>query len=390
MFRIFFILSAFIVILFAQNEQNQAFSTQNLQQNTENLHSQNEQSSKNTENSSNSQQNSAQNAKNSAPQAPQNQTQNLENSAQISQNSQQNLPKNAENSRPQNEQSPKNAENSRPQNEQSPINTENSANSHPKPTPEPRVYDFAEIAALEYRGESRTLNILRLKTHDINYILPFSYAFGSRGTNAAKRAETKFQLSVKKAFFEDVLGLGESLYFGYTQTAWWQIFAESAPFRELNYAPEVFLSFPLSGFGVFKNLSLGFMHQSNGKDGASSRSWNRAYLSTLLHAGRFVLVSRAWFIINEPSLSENRDIARYLGHFDAKFAYLGRDTFAYILVRNNLNFKHNRGAVELNAGFDLFDNGIFWYVQYFNGYGESLIDYNRHANRLSVGFLVAY
>ncbi len=374
--KIFFILSAFAVILFAQNEQNQAFSAQNSPQNAENSQAQSEQSSKNTENSSNSQQNSTQNAKNSAPQAPQTKIQNLANSAQISQDSQQNLSQNAENSQAQSEQNSK--------------TPENSANSHPKSPPEPRVYDFAEIAALEYRGESRTLNILRLKTHDINYILPFSYAFGSRGTNAAKRAETKFQLSVKKAFFEDVLGLGESLYFGYTQTAWWQIFAESAPFRELNYAPEVFLSFPLSGFGVFKNLSLGFMHQSNGKDGASSRSWNRAYLSTLLHAGRFVLVPRAWFIINEPSLSENRDIARYLGHFDAKFAYLGRDTFAYILVRNNLNFKHNRGAVELNAGFDLFDNGIFWYVQYFNGYGESLIDYNRHANRLSVGFLVAY
>ena len=373
MFRILLILLAFAVILFAQNEQNQAFSAQNSPQNAENSQAQSVQSSTNAENSPNSQQNSAQNAKNSAPQ---NQTQNLENSAQISQNSQQNLPRNAENSQAQSEQNSK--------------TPENSQNSHPKPPPEPRVYDFAEIAALEYRGESRTLNILRLKTHDINYILPFSYAFGSRGTNAAKRAETKFQLSVKKAFFEDVLGLGESLYFGYTQTAWWQIFAESAPFRELNYAPEVFLSFPLSGFGAFKNLSLGFMHQSNGKDGASSRSWNRAYLSTLLHAGRFVLVPRAWFIINEPSLSENRDIARYLGHFDAKFAYLGRDTFAYILVRNNLNFKHNRGAVELNAGFDLFDNGIFWYVQYFNGYGESLIDYNRHANRLSVGFLVAY
>ncbi len=352
MFRILLILSAFALFLWAENALNS--------------HPKNEQSSTNAENS-----------------ATQIQPKNAENSSNLQENSKNSAqnPQNLANS----------AQNSTAQAAQTQIQPQNSAkNSPPPPPPEPRVYDFAEIAALEYRGESRTLNILRLKTHDINYILPFSYAFGSRGTNAAKRAETKFQLSVKKALFEDIFGLNEGWYFGYTQTAWWQIFAESAPFRELNYAPEVFLSFPLSGFGVFKNLSLGFMHQSNGKDGTSSRSWNRAYLSTLLHAGRFVLVSRAWFIINEPSLSENRDIARYLGHFDAKFAYLGRDTFAYILLRNNLNFKHNKGAVELNAGFDLFDNGIFWYVQYFNGYGESLIDYNRHANRLSVGFLVAY
>ncbi|EID0135991.1 phospholipase A, partial [Campylobacter jejuni] len=27
---------------------------------------------------------------------------------------------------------------------------------------------------------------------------------------------------------------------------------------------------------------------------------------------------------------------------------------------------------------------------YFNGYGESLIDYNKHLQRLSTGFLISY
>lgn len=256
---------------------------------------------------------------------------------------------------------------------------------------EPNIYDFAKIAAREYNGEDTTINILRIKTHDTNYFLPFAYTFHGRPNDSKyKQAETKFQFSVKKVLFENVLFLGESWNFGYTQTAWWQMYAESAPFRELNYAPELFVSFPFSGFGWLKSMSVGFMHQSNGKDGADSRSWNRVYANAVFHHKRFVFLPRLWYIVPESSLDENKDIRKYLGNFDAKIAYLGRDTFAYILLRNNLNFKHNKGAVELNAGFDLFDNGVFWFVQYFNGYGESLIDYQRYINKLGIGFVVAY
>ena len=256
---------------------------------------------------------------------------------------------------------------------------------------EPNIYDFAKIATREYNGEDTTINILRIKTHDTNYFLPFAYTFHGRPNDPKyKQAETKFQFSVKKVLFENVLFLGESWNFGYTQTAWWQMYAESAPFRELNYAPELFVSFPFSGFGWLKSMSVGFMHQSNGKDGADSRSWNRVYANAVFHHKRFVFLPRLWYIVPESSLNENKDIRKYLGNFDAKIAYLGRDTFAYILLRNNLNFKHNKGAVELNAGFDLFDNGVFWFVQYFNGYGESLIDYQRYINKLGIGFVVAY
>lgn len=256
---------------------------------------------------------------------------------------------------------------------------------------EPNIYDFAKIATREYNGEDTTINILRIKTHDTNYFLPFAYTFHGRPNDPKyKQAETKFQFSVKKVLFENMLFLGESWNFGYTQTAWWQMYAESAPFRELNYAPELFVSFPFSGFGWLKSMSVGFMHQSNGKDGADSRSWNRVYANAVFHHKRFVFLPRLWYIVPESSLDENKDIRKYLGNFDAKIAYLGRDTFAYILLRNNLNFKHNKGAVEINAGFDLFDNGVFWFVQYFNGYGESLIDYQRYINKLGIGFVVAY
>lgn len=350
-----------------QSTQEQALQNQNLQ---ENALPQNEQKAINSAQNESTPLNS-----NTQENPPLNQNQPL-NSNPPAQLSTQNLPDKLENSAKQSANST-----------DKPI-TQNSSLAEDD---EPNIYDFAKIATREYNGEDTTINILRIKTHDTNYFLPFAYTFHGRPNDPKyKQAETKFQFSVKKVLFENVLFLGESWNFGYTQTAWWQMYAESAPFRELNYAPELFVSFPFSGFGWLKSMSVGFMHQSNGKDGADSRSWNRVYANAVFHHKRFVFLPRLWYIVPESSLDENKDIRKYLGNFDAKIAYLGRDTFAYILLRNNLNFKHNKGAVELNAGFDLFDNGVFWFVQYFNGYGESLIDYQRYINKLGIGFVVAY
>lgn len=252
-------------------------------------------------------------------------------------------------------------------------------------------YDFAENLHKEFRNDIETANFLRVKAYDTNYFLPISYAFNNNDSSRSP-AEAKFQISLKKALLEDVLGLNEIVYFAYTQIAWWQLYAESAPFRELNYAPELFASFHFEpeAFKILKGAKIGFMHQSNGKDGSDSRSWNRLYMNLLFASKRVAFIPRVWYVIPESSLNENKDIRKYLGNFDIKLSYLGKDTFAYLLWRNNLNFKHNKGAIELNVGFDLLDNGVFWYVQYFNGYGESLIDYKKHMNKLSVGFLVAY
>ncbi|MDO6805090.1 phospholipase A, partial [Wenyingzhuangia sp. 1_MG-2023] len=55
-----------------------------------------------------------------------------------------------------------------------------------------------------------------------------------------------------------------------------------------------------------------------------------------------------------------------------------------IMLRNNLDTTNNRGAVEMDFTFPL-TRKLKGFVQYFNGYGDSLIDYNHWQERLGVG-----
>ena len=60
------------------------------------------------------------------------------------------------------------------------------------------------------------------------------------------------------------------------------------------------------------------------------------------------------------------------------------------MSRNNLESGFSKGAVELSWSFPLWNYPYFkGYVQYFTGYGESLIDYNNYVNTIGVGVAIS-
>ena len=255
--------------------------------------------------------------------------------------------------------------------------------------PAPKDAKLKQADLLRDKSDKNLQNALGIELYKFNYLLPVTYA-KTVPDDGRKSVETKFQISLAKPLFYDVFGLRESLVAAYTQTSWWQITKTSAPFRETNYQPEIFLNFAspkyLEQIGV-KNLKFGLLHESNGRDGSKSRSWNRAYVQSDFVYGNFSVSPRAWVVVGDKG--DNKDILKYIGHGDVRLSYNLNDHIFSLMLRNNLHFdKTNKGAAELSYMFPIFSSGVYGYLQYFTGYGESLIDYNKHTDKVGLGFVI--
>ena len=232
-----------------------------------------------------------------------------------------------------------------------------------------------------------------LRPYKENYLMPFT--FDAKSPNSRQDVEAKFQLSLQKEIGYDWLGLDEIYSVGYTQTSWWQVYDDSAPFRETNYQPELFVTIPYKVHkSPLKAIKFGILHESNGQSDPFSRSWNRIYTQAYFQVGDFFISPRAWYRLKEPlkkhplddNGDDNPDIHHYLGYGDLTILYPhGHHLFKGTLT-NNLSRDKNKGGVELEWSFPILDTGVFGFLQYYYGYGESLIDYDRLTHRIGLGF----
>ncbi|UCH53379.1 MAG: phospholipase A [Pseudomonadota bacterium] len=233
-----------------------------------------------------------------------------------------------------------------------------------------------------------------------NYLLPLSYnANPDKSFEDLDRWEIKFQLSLRLEITQNVFGTGGNLHFGYTQQSYWQALNSdiSSPFRETNYEPEIMWSYfrPKAEGGLqSRGVILGFSHQSNGRTVPLSRSWNRLYANFIFEYENFYFSLKPWYRIPEDAKSDpldasgddNPDILDYMGRGEVLAMWALGDQRVGLLLRNNLK-SDNKGATQLDWSFPI-GTRMLGYMQYFYGYGESLIDYNHRVNRLSIGIML--
>ena len=202
--------------------------------------------------------------------------------------------------------------------------------------------------------------------------------------------ETKFQVSLKAKIMQDAFGKGD-VWVAFTQQSYWQMYNGelSRPFRELNYEPELIFTYPLNfsaGNLKMKMIGLSVNHQSNGKEAAHSHSWNRFILMGVFQWNEVLITARLWKRFTEKSREDdNPDIENYIGRAELSAAYPFRKNIFMLKVRNNLNFNHNRGHIELNWVYPL-SRDLRILLQASHGYGDSLIDYNYKQTIVGVGF----
>jgi len=249
--------------------------------------------------------------------------------------------------------------------------------------------------------------VFKVKPYQPVYVLPVSWRknvnvnpCSPNPVNCAPGAgegdlhtEAKFQLSLKTKVLQDILGSQVDLWAAYTQQSFWQVYDadNSRPFRETNYQPEAWLTFPLKvgpEWLQWRMFNLGVVHNSNGQSDPLSRSWNRAYATFGLTSGDLSLFIKPWWRFPEiASTDNNPDISDYAGRIELQAVYAYRSNVFSARLWNNLRFGSStptRTSVQADWAFPLFGD-LHGYLQGFAGYADSLQNYNFRNAGIGIG-----
>ena len=217
------------------------------------------------------------------------------------------------------------------------------------------------------------------------------FIFGPSVGPKANRHNTnvKFQISIAQRLTKGTLPWGTYLYLFYSQKCFWNILENSMPMTDLNFNPGIGLTKPL----FVKNRYIGKLtliveHESNGRDSIQSRSWNRVSLAANVFVTKNLMVhAKAWVPIVDGE--NNRDLIKYVGLWQ----------FGTQVVSDNRRFtggitvtpRHRFGSCNLvvDFAFRIFKReNQYLFFQYYNGYGEGLLDYNKFHSQFRVGLLI--
>lgn len=214
--------------------------------------------------------------------------------------------------------------------------------------------------------------------HHANYLV-----IGPEDSPVTGNITSKFQLSLK-------YDTGANWYFAYTQRGYWDITRESSPLLDLSVEPEVFYFWQLDTGSAARwslpAVRLGFVHESNGKEGLSSRAWSRAYVEPLFRHGGFLFEPKLWAITSTDE--ENEDIADYYGYLDLVIGYETANR-QRLTVTGRQGEQHGSVRVDYALPLQSLIEGSrmrpWLYFQAWAGYGETLLHYDLRTYAFRIG-----
>lgn len=203
-------------------------------------------------------------------------------------------------------------------------------------------------------------------------------------------ADVKYQVSFKQRLSSKPLLGGFFPYLMYTQKAFWDIYASSKPFSEINFNPgfAIVRPFYLKG-GRLTYATISVEHESNGRDSIYSRTWNMLAFSIKSQVSpRWTVGARAWIPMVDKE--DNPELTKYVGYGEASATYKitpGRWS-ADVLFRKGTGLI-NYGSLQTQVNWKPYKGENYYLtLQWFVGYTESLIDYQEHKSMLRLGFVL--
>lgn len=202
-------------------------------------------------------------------------------------------------------------------------------------------------------------------------------------------ADAMFQISIRQRLTKSVLPFNTFLYLTYTQKSFWDIYAESSPFRDTNYNP---------GLGVgraifYKNRLVGgmfiqFKHESNGRDEEDSRSWNYISFSGKYYLNPHINISGEFWI---PFVDgeNNKRLIDYRGIGVVGFNFLSNKEKWWISAEMNPRKGFGNINTVATIAFKISESSNqYLFLKFSDGYGESLLDFNKYSMNLRAGICI--
>lgn len=226
--------------------------------------------------------------------------------------------------------------------------------------------------------------------HKDNYFItgvPTNKAINSNTANA------KYQISFKQLITHKNLPWDTYFFLTYTQKAFWNIYKESFPFRDINFNPKLVLIKPIfSKKDKLKGLAgLSFEHESNGRDSIFSRTWNRINLEYSTSIGAKTIANlKVWLPFSYKN-SENADILNFVGLGEINLSHELKPNKLYleVMLRKGLQWNWN-GTFRPRVYYNPFKNNSnqYFMLEWYVGEAESQLNYNQFRSMIRIGYVI--
>lgn len=202
--------------------------------------------------------------------------------------------------------------------------------------------------------------------------------------------DVKFQISIRQKLTKSTLPGGTYIYLFYTQKVFWSVLQESLPMSDINFNPGLGIAKPLFRQGKYVGKLMALIeHESNGRDSIFSRSWNRVSIGCdLALTGNTLIHAKLWIPIVDGE--HNKDLLRYVGIGQVGIEVSSNDRRwrgTFLIVKRKTWKPDFNILAEVSWQFSRkTDWSLF--AQYYNGYGEGLLNYNKFSSYLRAGIVI--
>jgi phospholipase A1 len=214
-------------------------------------------------------------------------------------------------------------------------------------------------------------------------------AMGDGEKIKTSNSNIKFQLSLSQRLTRSRLPFDTYLYLQFTQKTIWNVLEESLPMYDMNFNPGIGLGHLIISNGQYiGNAYVMLEHESNGKDNELSRSWNKISFGGWFLLNKYMDTHvKTWIPIIDGE--NNRDILRYNGLAELSVNYHTPNNRLICTLTSTWRAR----SFSFNTQWEISYKTVpsvnqYVFIQYYNGYGECLLDYNRHKSMLRIGLVI--